>query len=361
MTILPTGRPSRAVAQTLARSLRACGAGVGAVTAALAIGAVLITLWGVSPLRAYGALAAGAFGSQNGIAETLLRSIPLTLAGLGICIAFRANCFNIGAEGQLYVGGTAAAWVGIAVTGLPGPLLDALMLAAAVAAGAAWSAVAGGLKLRYGASELITTIMLSYVAIDLVSYLLHGPMQDPASYLAQSAALPRAAALPVLLPRTRLHAGLLIALAATLATHLALWHTVWGFRLRVVGHNGRAATNAGMGVGRSTLGAFLVSGGLAGLAGFTEVVGVQHKMIEGLSPGYGYTAIVVALLGGISPFGVLAAAIVFAALQVGATTMESAAGVPGTLCTVIQGLVVLFLIGRGAGSLVRRPAPREIA
>ena len=339
--------PTAAVGQGILSS-------IVAVALALVCGAVLIAGWGVNPLTAYAALLNGAFGNWNSLAETLLRAIPLIFTGLAVALAFRGGSFNVGAEGQLFLGGTAAAWVGLTLTGLPAPVLILLMMLAAIVAAALWSLLAGVLKLRFGASELITTIMLNYVAIELVSYLLHGPLQEAARYLPQTERLPSLANLPALIPHTRLNIGFLVAVVVVLLAQFALWRTIWGFRLRVTGLNARAALNAGIGVTGMTVWAFLVSGGLAGLAGYMEVVGVQHRMIENLSPGYGYTGIIVALLGQTSPLGVLAAAILFAALQVGATTMETAAGVPSTLTTIIQGLVVLFVIGRGALDLLRR-------
>ncbi|MDE1994060.1 MAG: ABC transporter permease, partial [Rhizobiaceae bacterium] len=268
-----------------------------------------------------------------------------------------------GAEGQLYLGGTAAGAVGVAGSSLPALLLLPAMMLSAMLAGALWSGLAGWLKLRFRADELITTIMLNYVAIDFVSYLLHGPLQDPNSPLAQTARLTTEARLPTLLTGTRLHAGVLIVLVVVILAHLFLWKRVGGFRLRVVGLNPRAALNAGINVRHIVVLGFLASGALAGLAGFIEVSGVQRRMIENLSPGFGYTAIIVALLGQTNPVGVLASAFLFAALQIGATTMESAAGVPSTLTTVIQGLVVLFLIGRSAvplltGGILRRLRPK---
>ena len=325
-----------------------------AVLLALALCAVLIAFWQVNPLTAYAALFDGAFGSWNSLSETLLRAIPLTLAGLAIAISFRAGTFNIGAEGQLFLGATGAAAVGLWGADLPAFLLIPIMMVTGALVGALWSGMAGVLKLRLGANELITTIMLNYIAIFIVSYLLHGPMQEAAGYLAQTERLSASAEFPDLIPRTRLHMGALVTLAAVILMHFALWHTSWGFKIRVTGLNARVALNSGMRVGWLALSAFLVSGALAGLAGYMELIGVQHRMIENLSPGYGYTAIIVALLGRTSPFGVLAAAILFAALQVGATTMESAAGVPSTLTVIIQGVVVLFLIGRGAVDLLFR-------
>jgi simple sugar transport system permease protein len=322
------------------------------VLAAFMVGAVLIAAVGVNPLTAYGALFDAALGSRNGLSETLVRTVPLALCGLGIALAFRAGVFNVGAEGQLYLGGTAAAAVGVAGSALPSVLLLPAMMLAAALTGALWSGLAAWLKLRFRADELITTIMLNYVTIDFVSFLLHGPLKDPNSPLAQTARLTTEARLPTLLSGTRLHAGVLIVVVAVILAHLFLWKRVGGFRLRVVGFNPRAALNAGIDVRYTLMLGFLISGALAGLAGFAEVSGVQRRMIENLSPGFGYSAIIVALLGQTNPVGVLASAFLFAALQIGATTMESAAGVPSTLTTVIQGLVVLFLIGRAALPLV---------
>lgn len=326
---------------------------VFAVLAAFVVGAALIAAVGVNPLTAYSALFEAALGSRNGLAETLLRTVPLAFCGLGIALAFRAGVFNVGAEGQLFLGGTAAAAVGVAGAGLPSLVLLPAMGISAMLAGALWSGLAAWLKLRFRADELITTIMLNYVAIHLVGFLLHGPLRDPNAALAQTARLTADARLPVLLSGTRLHAGILIVVIAVILAHLFLWKRTNGFRLRVVGLNPRAALNAGMNVRGTILFGFLICGALAGLAGFAEVAGVQRRMIENLSPGFGYTAIIVALLGQTNPFGVLAAAFLFAALQIGATTMESAAGVPGTLTTVIQGLVVLFLLGRPAIAMLR--------
>ncbi|HTZ52912.1 MAG TPA: ABC transporter permease [Spirochaetia bacterium] len=348
----------RAAVMDAARSL-------AAFVLALAVGAVIIALMGVDPLRAYAALIDGAVGNRNSLGETLLRSIPLGLAGVGVSIAFRAGAFNVGAEGQLFVGAMASAWVGLSLPGLPPVLLLAVMGLAAMLAGAAWAGIAGVLKAAVNANEMINTIMLNYVAVLLVSWLVHGPLKDPGSPLGQTARLPRAGYLPVILPGTRLHAGLILLAVAAVVAALALARTAWGFRIRVVGTSTLVARASGMRVNRVTVGALALSGMLAGLAGFCEAAGVQHRMIESISPGYGYTAIVVALLGQTSPLGVLVAAVLFAALQIGASTMESAVHVPSSVITVIQYLVVLLLIGRGAVDLARsrlgRIGPRRAA
>lgn len=325
---------------------RSALAGIGAVAMAFLIGALLIWAMGRDPLLAYWSLVDASFGSANGLAETALRTVPLALCGVGIALSFRAGVFNTGAEGQLFIGGTAAAVAGLALSGQPQVLVLCGMALAAGVAGAFWSGVAGVLKRQFRADELITTIMLNYIAIYLVSYLLHGPLQDPGSPLAQTARLGTEARLPLLLAGSRLNAGILIALAVVLIAQIYLWATVGGFKLRATGVNPRAALNAGINAGRVTWFAFLTSGALAGLAGFVEVAGVQRRMIENLSPGYGYTAIIVALLGQTNPIGVLLSAILFAALQIGSRSMETAAGVPSALSTVIQALVVLLLLAQ---------------
>lgn len=325
-----------------------------AILVALLVGAGLIALLGSSPLTAYAALLEGAAGSLNSIAETLLKAIPLTLAGIGVSIAFRANVFNVGAEGQLYIGAMTAAWIGLLLGNQPWFIVLPAMLLAAMIAGALWAGIAGVLKVTLGASELINTIMLNYVAIFLVGYLLHGPLQDPGSPLGQTARLTEAARLDRILPGTRLHSGLYIAVAVIIVVYILLWHTVWGFQIRAAGHNAEAARSAGINTRWTILSSLLLSGALAGLAGFSEVAGVQRRMIENISPGYGYTAIVVALLGRTNPPAVFIAAILFAGLQVGASTMESAVGVPSSIATIIQYLVVLLLMGRGSFTLLRK-------
>lgn len=335
---------------------RSVFSGLAAIVAAFAVGAILIALAGRDPVAAYATLFQASLGTPNGLAETALRTVPLALCGIGIALAFRAGVFNTGAEGQLFIGGTAAAWVGLQLAGQPQPLVLTAMIIAAAIAGAAWSGIAAILKLKFRADELITTIMLNYIAIYLVGYLLHGPLQDPTSPLAQTARLGAEARLPVLLEGSRLNVGIIITVVVAILAQLYLWRAVDGFRLRAVGENQRAARNAGMNVTRIVWTAFLACGALAGLAGFTEVAGVQRRMIENLSPGYGYTGIIVALLGQTNPLGVLAAAVLFAALQIGSRTMESAVGVPSALTTVIQALVVLFLIGQNALAMRRSKA-----
>jgi simple sugar transport system permease protein len=325
---------------------------LAAILIALLVGAGLITIFGKDALAAYRALLDGAAGNLNSLAETLLKAIPLTLAGIGVSVAFRAGVFNVGAEGQLYIGAMTSAWVGLLLGDQPWYVVLPTMMIAAMLAGALWAGIAGILKTTLGASELINTIMLNYIAIFFVGYLLHGPLQEPNSPLGQTARLGEAARLPRILEGTRLHAGIIIAIIAVVIVYVLLWRTVWGFQIRASGHNPEAAQSAGISAKWVILSSLLVSGALAGLAGFTEVAGIQRRMIENISPGYGYTAIVVALLGRTNPPAVFIAAILFAGLQVGASTMESAIGVPSAIATIIQYLIVLLIIGRGTFKLL---------
>jgi simple sugar transport system permease protein len=326
-----------------ARELLASG---GAVLAAFFAGALCIRAAGASPLAAYAALLGGSLGSLNALGETGARMAPLLLAGLGVALAFRAGAFNIGAEGQLYVGALLVTVAALALRGLPGAAMLPVLAAAGFAGGALWGGIAGWLKARFGANEIINTIMLNFVAIYLVGLLLHGPLQEAERFFPRSDELPAAAHLPVLLPRTRLHAGLLLALLAAAALAYLYRRTVLGYELEVVGHQPEAARYARIPVeGHVTL-AMALSGGLAGLAGLTEVAGIHHQLLETISANLGYTAIAVALLGRAQPLGIVLAAFLFAALEIGSSAMQSRERVPANMVLVIQGLIVLFVVAR---------------
>lgn len=321
---------------------------IGAVILALLINAVVIGLQGVNPLEAYGVLWKGAFGSKNAVAETLLRATPLALVGLGACTAFRASVFNVGTEGQIYIGGTVAAVVALALPDMPKIILLPMMCLAGMAAGALLGSISIFLKLKYNANEMINTIMMNYVILYLVSWLVHGPIQQPNSPLGQTAKLSKNGILPRLVPKTRLHIGFLILLILVLITWFLLEKTVWGYQIKVTGKNLQASNAAGIKVKRVFYSAMIYSGAMAGLAGVFEASGVQNRMIENLSSGYGYTGIVVALLGQLNPIGVLLAAILFGALQVGASSLETALKIPSSAVSMIQYLIVIIFLGKNA-------------
>lgn len=313
------------------------------LAAALLITALVIALAGRDPLLAMAALADGAFGSAESLSEVGVKTCPLLLTGLAVALAFRAGIWNIGAEGQLLLGAIAMAWLG---TGSRLPAWGALPLAllGAGLAGAAWAALAAWLKLARGVDEVIGTIMLNFVAAALVGYLVQGPLMEAGGRYPQTDAIALAERLPRLLAAYRVHFGLAIAVAAALLFWVLLFRTVLGYELRAVGWNPDAARLAGIGVGRSVLLAFLLSGALAGLAGGIEVSGVTFRLYERFSPGYGFTAIAVALLGRLHPAGVVAAAFFFGALEAGSNSMERVAGVSAVVVSVVQAAVILCLV-----------------
>lgn len=316
-----------------------------AIIVSFAIGGILIAMVGVNPIEAYKAFFYGIFGNRVNIGNVLSVATPLMLTGLGIAFAAKCSTFNIGAEGQLYIGAIFATWVGIKFGSLPIGILLPLIILAGFVGGGLWGFVPGYLKAKYSVNEIVLTVMMTEIAIQLVSWLTRGPMLDPLSFgLPQSAQLADAARLPLLMKGTRLHSGFLIALSCVFIINIILTRTSFGFRVRAVGYNSRSAQYAGMNVVSSITMAMLISGGLAGIAGAIEVAGVHYRLMDGISPGYGYTGIVVSLLGKGNPFGVAISAILFSALQSGADAMQRRVAVPIHLAQVIQGLTIMLVI-----------------
>lgn len=322
--------------------MRAMGGIALLVSAGLLLLAMLLALGGYDVSAAFAALWRGSIGSAYALTSaTLVRATPLLLAGLAVALAFRAGVWNIGAEGQLLVGASAA--VALAALPIPGLARIALALSGAALAGAAWAIPAAWLRAR-GVLEVITTIMLNFIALNLVGFLVRGPLQEPTHAYPQSATLSAAGRLPRV-PGTRLHLGVLFAALAAAALWVVLTRTAWGFRIKAVGANPRAAAVAGLiDVPAVTRSAFLVSGALAGLAGGIEATGVTYALYEGLSPGYGYTAIAVALLARLDPLLVIPSAFLFGALEAGATAMQRDAAVPAALVSVVEGSLVLLVL-----------------
>ena len=298
-----------------------------ATLAALAVGAVMLLLLGANPLEAYSALWDGAFGSTNAFAETLVKATPLLLVALGICISFRGDVINIGGEGQMIVGAILATWVGLTFTTLPGWLGISLSLLAGFAGGAIWGGIPGFLKAYFNVNEILSTVMMNAIAVQLMNFLLRGPMIDPsqaelASKIPQTARLLEAFRLPRLAP-TRLHLGALIAVILAILVYVLLWRTTLGYRIRAVGLNPNASRYAGINVKRYVVLALLLSGAFSGLAGATQVFGVNYRMItDGSASGFtgsaGFNGIVAALFGQLHPIWSIPASILFGALLVGA-------------------------------------------
>jgi ABC-type uncharacterized transport system permease subunit len=319
-----------------------------ALAAALLASAVVIAVAGANPVRAFAALAGGAFGSLDAVSETLVKSCPLLLCGLAIMLAFQTGVWNIGAEGQLLLGALITAWLGSRLD-VSGWLGIPFILGCAAIGGAAWAGLAGILKVRRGVSEVISTIMLNFIALGLVGYLVQGPLMEAGGRYPQTDAVVQTLRLPRLAPPLRVHAGLLVAGLAVLLVGVISRRTVVGFEMRAAGLNPIAARLAGIDVERRILWAILASGALAGVAGGVEVSAVTHRLYEHFSPGYGFTAIAVGLLGRLDPFGVLLAALLFGGLEAGSNAMQREAGISSVLVSLIQGTVILFVVAAEHG------------
>jgi ABC-type uncharacterized transport system permease subunit len=321
-----------------------------AVLFALAVGAVILLLLGVNPLDAYAAMISGAFGTVFGITQSIAKATPLLLVGLGICIAFRASVINIGAEGQIILGALAATAFSLAFRTLPSWLLVPTTMMAGFAAGAFWGFIPGVLKARFGVNEILSTVMLNVVAAQLLLAMLKGPLMDQAgvtagTFLPQSEQLPEAVWLPKLVPQSLLHTGAIVAVILAIVVYIFLWRTTIGYRIRAVGLNIDASRYAGIRVSIYQMLALTLAGGFAGLAGVVEVIGVQHRLLEGITSGYGFSGIVAALFGGLHPLGTIPASYLFGSLLVGADKMQRAMQVPSSLVNVLLGLIVLFVVG----------------
>lgn len=330
-----------------------------------AAGAVLICVVilaaGADPREAAIALARGSLQGSYSIAETLIRTCPLLLAGLGVAVAFRAGVWNIGAEGQLYMGALAVVWLADGLGALPYPVGIALALGAAAAAGAAWASIAAVLRAYRGVQEVISTIMLNFIAVQVVAWAVHGPLRESTRQFPYSDHLPDSLMLSRLLSPTRLHSGVIIALAATALVWLFLFRTVAGFKIRAAGSAPAAALHAGISPRKVVLQAMAASGALAGIAGAVELMGITGILFEEFSPGYGYTAIAVALVGRLNPLFVLPSALLFGGLQAGASAMQRDAGVNSVLVYLIQGIILLVVAAGSVGRLRQKAALQRIA
>jgi len=323
---------------------------VGAIAFTMLVSGLLVMWAGAAVARTYGLLLQGGFGSVFALSETLTRAIPLMLTGLAATVAFKARLFNIGAEGQLYVGALAAVAVGGMHAGsgfdqVPVAVLFAAMMLAAALAGALLLLGPALLKARLGVDEVVTTLLLNFIVLLLVSMLLDGPMKDPTAMgWPQSVALMGELELSKLIPQTRVHSGLLWGLGLALAVWALMKYTVLGFDIRAVGANARAAAFAGVPVTRTVVLVAMLSGALAGLAGAIEVAGRTGYVTLDMSPGYGYSGIVIAMLAALHPLGVVLASIFVAGVLVGADSMSRAIGVPTYIADVIVAASLLSVL-----------------
>jgi simple sugar transport system permease protein len=325
-----------------------------AAVAALLVGAVMLLALGANPLTAYRALLEGAFGSVEALTNTAVKSVPLVLVGVGICVAFRANVINIGGEGQIVMGGLASTATALALADLPPAVLVPVVLLAGAVGGGAWGAIAGSLKAYFNVNEILSTIMLNIVAVQVMNYLLSGPLVDEEfsgfSAIPQTERLSPNADLPMLLGDTRLHGGVVVAVLAAVAAYALLWRTGLGFRLRAVGLSRDASAYAGMPVKRTITLALSISGAMSGLAGAILVFGsASHRMVtDGTATGFtgsaGFNGIVTALFGGLNPLWTILSAFVFGGLLVGGNAMQIAVQVPTALIVALNGILVVFVV-----------------
>jgi general nucleoside transport system permease protein len=327
----------------LTRRIRNLLLPVLAVISALIVIAGGLLLAGTDPLPVFVALMTGAAGDAYRLSETVVKACPLLYTALAVALGLHAGIWNIGADGQLLVGALATAWVGQYTSAFPSTLAPLLVCGAALTAGGLWAGLPAILKNTRGVNEIISTLMMNFIAIALVSYCVHGPLLETAAQYPQTDRLPPIAQLPRLLPPTRLHLG--VVLAPLLAGFLwfLLFRTKNGFKLRATGSNPVAARLAGIRVERQVIAALTLGGALAGLGGGIEVSGVTYRVYENFSPGYGYTAIAVALVGQRSPIGAIFAALFFGALEAGSGSLQRFAGVSSVLVKVFQAVIILFL------------------
>ncbi len=327
---------------------RMLGVSIAAAVAALVLAAIPMAFAGLSVFEAYSLMAKGAFGSLFAFTEMLTRATPLILTGLAAAVAFRAKLWNIGAEGQLYAGALAAVAVGTGVISAPPYLLIPMVIVAGALAGGLVMLGPTLLKTRLGVDEVVTTLLLNFIILLFVQMMLEGPMKDPMGMgWPQSEPILDAAALPKLMDRMRIHWGLVIALVSSLGVYFLLKRTVWGFEIRAVGENAAAARHAGIPVTATFIRVGLLSGALAGLAGVGEVAGLKGYLTADLSPGFGYSGIVVAMLAGLSPAGVVLAALFIASIFVGADSMSRATGVSNYLADLIVAMALLCVLVSG--------------
>ena len=331
---------------------------LAALIGALLIGAIFILLAKSDPVRAYKVMLTGPFSSSFGLTETLVRTTPLLLTGLGIIISFRSGVLNIGGEGQILIGAIAAAGVALKLESLPSLALFPLVLLSGAAAGGIWGGIAGFLKARLNVNEILSTVMLNQIAAQLYLLLIRGILIDPQEVaygtgVPQTALVPNAVWLSRLIPGTRLNTGFVLALVLAVAVYVLLMKTTVGYRLRAVGAGPEAAKYAGINVPFYMVLSMFLAGALAGLAGTVEVLGVHHRALEDISAGYGFSAIVAALFGRLHPIGVIPASILFGALILGADMMQRAVSIPAAIVMVIQGFIILFVVG--SDIFIRRP------
>jgi len=337
-----------------------------AVLTSMVVGGLIIAAAGGNPFAAYAGLFEGAFGSLNALSETTVWASPYIFAGLAVAVGFKGGLFNIGAEGQLAFGAVAAAWIGYALPGMLGTDIPAVLhvilaVGGGMLAGGIWAAIPGFLKAYTGGHEVINTIMMNYIALNLTSFLLNGPMKDPnpMNVVARTPLIAESAHLPPVFPEFRFHWGFILAIGMAVLMWWLLWKTTLGFEIRTTGANLDAARYAGVNVKRTIIVTMLFSGMLAGMAGAIEVTALNYRHELGFAVGYGFDAIAIALLGKNHPAGVVLASLLFAAMRNGATRMQFLTQIPVDVISVIQALILLFVAADAVVRYIYRIRSRD--
>ena len=315
-----------------------------AIVISLLISAIFVVLLKKNPITAFYYLFYGAIGTKFAFKEMLVKATPLILTGVAVAIAFIAKYWNIGAEGQLYAGALAATWVGILNLPLPPSLYILLVITVGFAAGAIWSGIPGYLKAKFKVDDVVTTLLMNYIMIYIVSALLNGPWRNPKTMYPESVMIAVNARFPKIIPRSRVHFGLIISLLAVVFMYFLIRKTKLGFEIRATGANPSAANFLGINTIKSIILVSIISGGIAGLAGVGEVAGVHYHLIQEISPGYGYSGIVIAMLGRLNSIGVFLAAIYFAIIITGAQMMSRTLNIPPYIADVIQGITLIVML-----------------
>lgn len=343
------------------RRFAAEAAGIAvALALSVVVGAILVFYLSAEPGDALFALLVEPLASTFNLGNVLERAVPLIFAGLSVAVSFQARQFNIGAEGAIYLGALSGTLIALSMTFLPGPVHLLLVLLAAMIGGALIGWLPGWLKARFGANEVVSTLMLNTIAIKFTSFLLADPIRDKASGYTQTVTLPGQVLLARILPPSRLHTGLFIALLCVVLTYWFLYRTTIGYEIRLVGINPHFAAYGGINQQRAIITAFVASGILAGLGGIVEVLGIHQKLIENFSPGYGFDGILVAIIARLHPLGVPFAAVFYAYLQAGAAIMERGSDIPREMVSVIQAVLILFITAEALMTSLRNRLLRRV-
>lgn len=335
-----------------------------AVVASIIISGIVMWAFGFDPFYAFSTLFNGAFGSMNNFSETLVKMTPLLFTAISFSVAYRCGVFNVGATGQLIIGAIFGSLVGTQFADMAPIIHIPLMLIMGFIGGALYGWIAGFLKERFGANELIITTMMNYIAIQILAYCVAGPLKDPATAATstpQSAMMVDSVQLPVIVGGTRLHAGLILALVFLVLFFIFMWKTSRGYQMRVVGLSAQAGRYAGINVKSNQMLAMILAGGIAGIGGCVEIMSVQSRLIQGFGGTLGFDGIAVALLGGCSPLGMLGSGLLFGALSSGANKMQMLAKVPNAMVDITQSLIILFVVGRELFKFYGRKKAKKLA